>query len=224
MALSKVDYNSLNVTPAASKALKWNSDADGFETGDVGGSMVLIKTLTASSSSALSFVNGSSDVVLDNTYSVYKFVWLNIHPSAQEGDGNEFAFDVSINAGGAYDTVAKTTSYFIATHAENDTSTSFGHSDTGDASQGTGTQYLSIDNDNDNDASNSGEMYLYNPSSTTYAKHFIAKNNYMHSQPLSINTYIGGYLNTTSAVDAVKFVFTGSCTIESGTIKMYGVL
>ena len=42
MALSKVDYNSLNVTPAASKALKWNSTPNGFETGDIDGSMILI--------------------------------------------------------------------------------------------------------------------------------------------------------------------------------------
>ena len=33
-----------------------------------GGALVLIKTLTASSDSTLSFVHGTSDVVLDNTY------------------------------------------------------------------------------------------------------------------------------------------------------------
>ena len=48
MALSKVDFNNINVTPAASKALKWNSSANGFETGDLGGSMVLLSTQTAS--------------------------------------------------------------------------------------------------------------------------------------------------------------------------------
>ena len=76
MALSKVDYNSINVTAAASKALKWNSTPNGFETGDVGGDLVLIKTLTASSSGTLSFVNGTSDVVLNNTYPIYFFKFI----------------------------------------------------------------------------------------------------------------------------------------------------
>ena len=68
MALSKVNFNSLNVTPAASKALKFNSSNNGLETGDVGGSLVLISTQTASSSGTLDFVNGTSDVVFDSTY------------------------------------------------------------------------------------------------------------------------------------------------------------
>ena len=37
------------------------------------GAMTLIKTLTASSSANLSFVHGSSSVVLDNTYPIYLF-------------------------------------------------------------------------------------------------------------------------------------------------------
>ena len=37
------------------------------------GSMVLIKTLTASGDSDLSFVDGTSDVVLDSTYPIYLF-------------------------------------------------------------------------------------------------------------------------------------------------------
>ena len=74
MALNKLKFNSLNVTPAASKALKFNSSANGFETGDAGGSMKFIKKLTASSDSTLSFVNGASDVVLDSTYKEYVFI------------------------------------------------------------------------------------------------------------------------------------------------------
>ncbi len=63
MALTKYNFNSFDVTPAASKGLAFNSDADGFET-STSGSMTLIKTLTASGDSTLSFVDGSSDVVL----------------------------------------------------------------------------------------------------------------------------------------------------------------
>ena len=79
MALSKVDYNSLNVTAAASKALKWNSAADGFETGDVAGALVILETQTASSSATLSFTDN-----IDSTYKEYIFVGTDIHP-AEDG-------------------------------------------------------------------------------------------------------------------------------------------
>ena len=46
------------------------------------GSMVFIKKLTASSSSTLTFHNGTSDVVLDSTYKEYLFTFKHIHPSA----------------------------------------------------------------------------------------------------------------------------------------------
>ena len=220
MAISKFNYNSFNVTPVAGAALAFDADADGFSTATAT-SMVLIKTLTASSSSTLSFVNGSSDVVLDNTYPVYKFVWINCHPSQQSGDGEEFQFNLSVDTGSNYN-VAKTSTYFIATHAENGTSSSFSYTDGHDLAQSTGVQKVSVDNDADDDASNSGSMFLFNPSSTTFVKHYIVENNYMHSSPLTINTHIAGYANTTSAIDAIKFEFSAG-TIQSGTIKLYGI-
>ena len=45
------------------------------------GSMTFIKKLTASSSGTLSFVDGASGVVLDNTYKEYVFTFKNIHPA-----------------------------------------------------------------------------------------------------------------------------------------------
>ena len=185
------------------------------------GAMTLIKSQTASSSSTVSFVHGTSDVVLDNTYPIYKFVWINCHPSQQSGDGEEFQFNLSADTGSNYN-VTKTSTYFIATHAENDGSTSFGYTDGHDLAQSTGVQKVSVDNDADNDSSNSGSMFLFNPSSTTFVKHYMVVNNYTHSNPLTINTYIAGYANTTSAVDAIKFEFSAG-TIESGTIKLYGI-
>ena len=83
MALTKFNYNSFDLTTAASKGLAFNSSANGFETSSAG-SMTLIKTLTASSSSTLSFVDGSSDVVLDSTYPIYKFSFINMHPASND--------------------------------------------------------------------------------------------------------------------------------------------
>jgi len=186
------------------------------------GSQVLIKEVTASSDSTISFVDGSASVVLDSTYPIYKFVWINAHPSTQEGDGNEFQFNFSTDTGSNYN-VSKTSTYFVATHAENDSSTSLVYSTSHDHANGTGFQNISVDMDADNDASSSGELFIFSPSSTTFVKHFIAQSNYMHSSPLSINSFVGGYCNTTSAVDAVRFQFSGSATIQSGTIKLYGI-
>ena len=90
MALNKLKFSSINVTPVANKAIKFNSSANGFETGSAGGAMTVIKKLTASSSSTLSFVDGSSSVVLDNTYKEYLFTFKDIHPSATGVDGLTF--------------------------------------------------------------------------------------------------------------------------------------
>ena len=100
MALSKVDFNNINVTPAASKKLKWNSSANGFETGDVGGSMVLLSTQTASSSSTISFTSN-----IDSTYDKYVFKFYDIHPQT---DSVTFYFNMSIDGGSNYN-VTKTT-------------------------------------------------------------------------------------------------------------------
>ena len=103
------------------------------------GKMTLIKEQTASSSSSISFVDGSSDVVLDSTYPIYLFKCINIHPS-----------------------------------------------------------------------------------STTFVKHFIANVNYSYDADYSLQYFLAGYGNTTSAVDAIQFKMN-SGNIDSGTIKLYGV-
>ena len=98
MALTKFNFNSFDVTSAASKGLGFNASANGFSTIDPG-AMTLIKTLTASSDSTLSFVHGSSDVVLDSTYPIYLFKFINVHPSSTDVNGESFKFNFSIDSG-----------------------------------------------------------------------------------------------------------------------------
>ena len=104
MALTKFNYNSFDLTTAASKGLAFNSSANGFSTSS-STAMTLIKTLTASSSGTLAFVDGSSDVVLDNTYPIYLFKFINIHPGT---DSKNFKVNFSIDSGSNYN-VTKTT-------------------------------------------------------------------------------------------------------------------
>jgi hypothetical protein len=121
MALNKLKFNSINVTPAANEALKFNSSANGFETGSAGGAMTFIKKLTASTSATLSFVDGSSDVVLDNTYKEYVFIFNNIHPAS---NNVKLHFNMSADSGSNYN-VTKTTTFFRADHDEADESRNY---------------------------------------------------------------------------------------------------
>ena len=217
MALSKVDYNSLNVTAAASKALKWNSGADGFETGDVAGSMVLIKTLTASSSATLSFVDGTDDVVLDSTYPIYLFKTINAHPATDQA---ALAFQANVAGGSGYNETI-TSSIFQANHNETGGDSGLTYHDDYHQAQATGFQRLYHYVGNDNDQSTSGELWLFNPSSTTFVKHFISTFNCSMNIDVSNQDFVAGYCNTTSAVDAVIFKLA-SGTLD-GVIKLYGV-
>ena len=117
MALSKVNFNSLNVTPTASKFLMWNSDADALQASDVGGSLKLISTQTASSSATISF---ASDI--DSTYKEYIFKFINIHPATDEAH-----FTVGFRDGGTDYDATKTTSYILSYHAEDDSETSLAY-------------------------------------------------------------------------------------------------
>ena len=219
MAISKFNYNSFNVTPVASKALAFNSDADGFTTAS-GSSMILIKTLTASSSATLSFVNGSSDVVLDDTYPVYKFLCINCHPSQQGGDGDEFS--VGFRDGStAYD-ASKTSTFFSSVHGEDGSGGAVAYRDSHDQANATGFQTLAVDMDADNDTQVSGELTLFNPSSTTFVKHFIWRGNHVHSSAGIQDTYVAGYCNVTAAIDAVQFKMSAG-DIDAGVIKLYGI-
>tara|TARA_R100000995_G_scaffold16668_1_gene6602 strand:- start:34 stop:657 length:624 start_codon:yes stop_codon:yes gene_type:complete len=178
-----------------------------------------IKTLTASSDSTLSFVDGSSDVVLDSTYPIYLFKYISMHASANSSPND---FTVNFRDGGSAYDATKTTSFFWAYHEEDGSSTQFGYADSNDVAQGTGTQPLSANPGNDNDQSVSGEIYLFNPSSTTFVKHFISTSNSTEAGDYSINSYAAGYCNVTAAIDGVQFAFQ-SGNIDAGTIKLYGL-
>ena len=182
------------------------------------GSITFIKKLTASSSATLSFVDGSSDVVLDNTYKEYLFTFKNIHPATDQA---QFSFNMSIDSGSNYN-VTKTTTYFRGFHTEDDGTTSLAYQDGDDLAQSTGFQFLTGYLGNGNDESSSGTLHLFNPSSTTFVKNFISRNSeYIFNNSIR-DSFIAGYGNTTSAVDAVQFKMS-SGNIDAGDICLYGI-
>jgi len=182
------------------------------------GSMTLIKTLTASSSANLSFVHGASSVVLDDTYDSYVFKFINIHNS------EESIFQVNFRDGGSAYDATKTTSYFYTYAAENDGEAALIYSAADDLAQSTDPQRLARSYGIENDESMSGELTLFNPSSTTFVKQFMSRANYVDvsGSPLSLGFHIGGYCNVTAAIDGVQFS-CASGNIDSGIIKLYGI-
>ena len=174
------------------------------------GNMVLISSQTASASASISFTTG-----IDSTYKEYQFYFINCHPATNNGI---FQFNISSDGGSNYN-VTKTTTFFYAIHTEAD-ATFFLYEDVYGLAQGTGFQNLGDNIGNDNDSSISGSLTLFNPSSTTYVKHFISNTSGHNTQ--EVNSYVGGYGNTTSAINAVQFKMnTGN--IDDGTILMFGI-
>ena len=182
----------------------------------------LIKTLTASSSSSLDFVDGASAVVFDNTYSVYEFHYVNMHPETQHVHF-EFQVNATDDAGGGYDTSLITSTYFRAEHTEAGSGGNVAYSGGNDQAQT--ADYCRVIHNIDNEAydSCSGILTIYDPSSPTYVKHFTARTNATHhSGEYTMDAFTAGYINDTTAIDEISFKMS-SGEIQGGEIKMYGL-
>jgi len=199
MALVKYNNNSLSSITAVA--------------GLSSGAMNLITTNTISSGVTSSSFTSS----IDSTYDTYLFKFINIHPATDNTH-----FQVNFRDGSSAFDATKTTTMFFARHKEDDSATSFSYSTGEDTAQGTGYQNLYFDTGNGNDESGSGEMFLFNPSSTTFVKHFIARASSYGETPREYNTFCAGYCNVTAAIDGVDFKMS-SGNIDSGVIKMYGL-
>ena len=222
MALNKLKFNSINVTPSAGKVIQFDSGADGFETADGGGSIKFIKKLTASSSGTLSFVNGTSDVVFDSTYKEYLFIFKNIHPGTDEA---HFQFQADTGSNTSYNQTITSTN-FRAYHNEGGSAAGLSYVASGDQAQGTAFQNLTEDDvDGDDDVGLVGTLRIFNPSSTTFVKHFLVETVTIKNSsggPYNVHAFVGGYFNTTTALTTVQFKFnTGN--IDAGTITLYGI-
>lgn len=179
------------------------------------GSLTHIATQTASSSASISFTSG-----IDSTYKEYIFYFVNIHPAS---DGNRFLFQGSTNSGSGYG-VDITSTFFKTFHNEAGSSAGVSYDANNDLANSTSFQQLNLDADlgADNDQSLSGELRLFNPSNTTFVKHFIGTTNFSHASDFTSQCFIAGYFNSTSAINAVQFKMN-SGNIDSGQILLFGL-
>jgi len=203
MSLVKYNNNSLSAVTAASSLPT--------------GAMTLIKSQTASSSSTISFVHGTSDVVLDGTYPIYLFKFINVHPAT---DQKKFMFQGTTN-GSDFNTTM-TTTWLQTYHDEADSSTNLSYITGEDQAQGTAFQSLCEDLGNDNDQCFSGELWLFNPSSTTFVKHFMSVGSEAYFSNYNNSARVAGYFNTTSAITGLQFKMESGNT-DAGTFKLYGI-
>ena len=97
----------------------------------------------------------------------------------------------------------------------------------GEQEQGTAFQNLTEDYvDGDDDVGLVGTVRIFNPSSTTFVKHFLVETVTIKNSsggPYNVHAFVAGYFNTTTALTTVQFKFnTGN--IDAGDICLYGIL
>ena len=177
------------------------------------GNLVHIATQTASSSAYLDFTSG-----IDSTYKEYIFYFVNMHPAT---DSVYFSFQANAVGGSGYNETI-TSTFFVAQHSEAGSGAEIGYSGSRDQAQGTAIQNISDTIGNDNDQSLSGFLHLFNPSSTTFVKHFIAQMSDYRGNNYNANEFTAGYFNTTSALDEIQFSMS-SGNIDSGQILLFGL-
>ena len=207
MALVKYNNNSISdITAAASLP---------------SGVMTHIKTQTTTGASDIQFINGTSDVVFDSTYPIYVLKFINCDTTTHQNVYINFTDDTSSHS---FD-LNMTTTAFVAEHSENDSSVArLDYSESYDVANGTNAYIFNINKggmSSGSDSSASGEIYFFNPSSTTFVKHFMLRINSMSEYPGSTDQYVAGYVNTTAAVTGFKFHGVGGNM--TGTYKLYGI-
>ena len=213
-AIARSAANNITTSGVFTSSAITNSSVTGITVlAGVSDGITFISSQTASNSASISFTSG-----LTSTYKAYKFVFVNINPATNE---EIITFNMSTDSGSNYN-VTKTTTFFIAYHNEADTDNGLIYDTGADLAQSTSFQRLSSPIGNGADESVSGSLTLFNPSSTTYVKHFIAStNNYRGTGAYNYNNYIAGYGNTTSAVNAIQFKMSSGNF--DGTIYLYGI-
>ena len=215
-AIARSAANNITTSGVFTSSAITNSSVTGITVlANASDGITFISSQTASNSASISFTSG-----LTSTYKAYKFVLVNISQTTGEVIG---LFNFSTDGGSNYN-VTKTSTFFRAYHEEADGIANLTYDTGGDLAQGTGDQRLTAYDHlgSASDKSLCSTIYLFNPSSTTYVKHYLATTQYITAADASENTYVGGYCNTTSAVNA--FIFRlNSGNIASGTIYMYGI-
>lgn len=177
------------------------------------GNLIHIQSQTASNSASISFTTG-----INSTYKEYQFYFIDIHPRT---DAADFQFNMSTDGGSNYN-VTKTSTVFQVYSFEAGNDAGLYYESGLDLAQSTAFQLITYSSGSDADQAFGGSMQLFNPSSTTYVKHFIINTSDIMFSDGERNVPVAGYANTTSAINAVQFKMSSGNF--DGTIAMFGVV
>ena len=209
MALSKIQPASMDLT--ANYAFTGTNSIPSASSGTY--EEKKLTTVTASSSATLDFTSS-----IDSTYNIYKFRFVDLHPGT---DGSIFRFQANAAGGSGFNETITSTD-FESFHNEGGDTTGLSYQSNQDQAQGTSFQTLTNSCGADADQCISGELFLFDPSSTTFVKHFLCRTQSANDANYSFDVFVAGYFNTTTAIDEVQFKMS-SGNIDSGTIEMYGI-
>ena len=189
-------------------------DAGATSSGVFSGTMILLSTTTASSSATIDITSG-----INSTYKEYQIHFFDVHPQS----GSRLGFQADVGTATNYaQTITSASS--VARHSEDNATADVGYNTGDDQAQGTALQRLSCGGtvETDADASATGILTLYDPANTTFLKHFMSTMQIYNNDQSSHNSYVAGYINTTTAITRVRFKYE-SGNIDSGTFKLYGI-
>ena len=188
-------------------------DAGATSSGVFSGTMVLLSSQTLSNAATVSFTSG-----IDSTYKEYVFKFIDVHPVS---DQKNLSFQVDTGTNTNYNQTI-TSAFYWAYHNEADTTATLEYYTGGDQNQGNAFQVITEATGNVADECSCGTLHLYDPASSTFLKHFMATTQTAEGSGHSTQSYVAGYINTTTAITRVQFKFN-SGNIDSGIIKMYGI-
>jgi len=212
-AIARAAANNITTSGVFTSSAIANSSVTGITVlANASDGITLISSQTASNSASISFTSG-----LTSTYKAYKFVFSNIHART---DAVQFQFNMSTDGGSNYN-VTKTTTFFRSYADEAGTDSGLVYVSSGDLAQSTSFQRILNDNGSGADEAGNGTLILFNPSSTTYVKHFISNLTINNYADYNANDFVAGYGNTTSAINAIQFQMTSGNF--DGTIYLYGI-
>jgi len=174
--------------------------------------MTLITTNTSSNAASSSFTSS-----IDSTYKLYIFKFYGVNPAT---DGAHFTFQCNATDSTSYDETI-TSTYFVSYHNEDDSTAALSYNTGYDQAQGTAYQQLNDQGGSGADESCAGELFLFNPSNTTYVKHFYSRVQTYQNANYATDAFVGGYINTTTAIDDIQFKMSSGNM--DAVIKMYGV-
>ena len=177
-----------------------------------GGAMTLLETQTASGSSTISFTSN-----IDSTYKEYVFKFYDINPAT---DSAKFSFQADTGTNTSYNQTI-TSTFFYSYHDEADSDTTLEYNASYDLAQSTSFHNLSNLLGNGSDESLAGTLTIYDPSNSTFVKHFISRCAMYQSGNYTFDIFTAGYFNTTTAL--TRFQFKMHSGNFDGVIKLYGI-